>query len=490
MIVQRKRIGIIGGLGALGAADIFFKLVQATPSSSGGELFDLMFEQRSFDEPEAAGSSEAGLTARKLYVFDMIRHFEARRADVVLLPCFISHTFLDEIANEIRVPILDLREALVSHLQCRYPNARRIGVLTSDRVRQHRLFEHALERVGLSVVQPTLDAQRSALMPAIYGAQGIKSGHLQGEAVDLLEGVCRDLLAHGAELIVPGFTEIPIIIESLRDRGLPIVDSNRVYAGHAVSATAGAKAKSFKVGVVGGVGPAATADFLQKIVHNTAAARDQDHIKLVVEQNPQIPDRTANLIGNGPDPTVALYATCKKLESGDADLIAIPCNTAHAFVQRIQPYLSIPIVNMLHETVHHLRDKHPECRRVGLLATSGTLGSRVYHDAVEASGLEALAPDEENQDRVMNAIYGEKGVKAGYTDGECREELLVALAHLVERGAQAVILGCTELPLLLAQSPAFPVAGTHIVLLDPTDILARKCVALAQDSLVHTQGVT
>ena len=480
MNVQRKRIGIIGGLGALGAADIFFKLVQATPSASGREQFELMFEQRPFDEPEAAGSGQAGLTARKLYVFDMVRHFEARQADAVLLPCFVSHTFLDEIASEVRVPILDLRDALVSHLRRRCPEVRRIGVMTSDRVRQHRLFERGFEHAGLTVIQPTPDVQREALMPAIYGAQGIKSGHLQGEAIDLLERACRDLMSQGAELIVPGFTEIPIVIEALRERGLPIVDSNRVYAGHAVSDVGRAKAKSFKIGVVGGVGPAATADFLRKIVHNTSAARDQDHIKLVVEQNPQIPDRTANLIGDGPDPTVALYATCKKLEAGDADLIAIPCNTAHAFVERIQPYLSIPIVNMLHETVRHLRHEHPECERVGLLATSGTLASRVYHEAIEAAGLHALVPNELNQARVMNAIYGEKGVKAGGTDGACREDLLAALAHLVERGAQAVILGCTELPLLLASSPAFPVAGRHVVLLDPTDILARSCVVLGR----------
>ncbi|RYF29607.1 MAG: aspartate/glutamate racemase family protein, partial [Comamonadaceae bacterium] len=190
--------------------------------------------------------------------------------------------------------------------------------------------------------------------------------------------------------------------------------------------------------------------------------------------------RTANLIGDGPDPTVALYATCKKLEAGDADLIAIPCNTAHAFVERIQPYLSIPIVNMLHETVQHLRTKHPALCRVGLLATSGTLASRVYHEAAEAAGLKPIAPDDAHQALVMSAIYGERGVKAGFTGGACRDELMAALAHLVQRGAEAVILGCTELPLLLAQSERFAVAGTHIVLLDPTDLLARKCIALSR----------
>lgn len=475
----RKRIGIIGGLGALGAADIFFKLVQATPSASGREQFDLMFEQRPFEEAETPGAEAASQTARKLYVFDMVRHFEERRADAVLLPCFISHTFVDEIAGEARVPILNVMDALTSHVQRRHPEVRRIGVLTSDIVRRKQLFERAFERVGIAVIQPAPEVQRDAVMPAIYGAAGIKSGHLQGEAVELLERACRDLLADGAELIVPGFTEIAIVVEALRERGLPIVDSNRVYAGHAVTDAGQKQARPFKIGVVGGVGPAATADFMQKIVRNTTAARDQDHIKVVVEQNPQIPDRTANLIGDGPDPTVALYATCKKLEAGDADLIAIPCNTAHAFVERIQPYLSIPIVNMLHETVLHLRSTHPALRRVGLLATSGTLASRVYHEAAEAAGLEPIAPDDAHQALVMSAIYGERGVKAGFTDGACRDELMAALVHLVERGAEAVILGCTELPLLLAQSDRFAVAGTHIVLLDPTDLLARKCIALS-----------
>jgi aspartate racemase len=215
-------------------------------------------------------------------------------------------------------------------------------------------------------------------------------------------------------------------------------------------------------------------------VRHTDARSDQEHIKLVVEQNPQIPDRTAHLVGDGADPTIALYATCKKLEAAEADLIAIPCNTAHAFVERIQPYLSIPVVNMLHETVRALRERHPEAERIGLLATSGTLASGVYHEALQAAGLHPIAPDAANQQRVMDAIYGEHGVKAGFTEGACRDELMQALAHLVELGAQAVILGCTELPLLLAPSPALTIAGRTIALLDPTEILARRCVALAQ----------
>jgi aspartate racemase len=374
---------------------------------------------------------------------------------------------------------VNIMEALRAHIERRYSEVKKIGVLTSDYVRKHGLFERYFDPQRWQLVYPSEEIQRDALMPAIYGEQGIKSGSLQGQSIDFLERACRDLLAQGAEIIAPGFTEIPIVAEALGERGLPVIDVNQVYARHAVDFGGEASIRPFKIGVVGGVGPAATVDFLDKIVRNTQARRDQEHIKVVVEQNPQIPDRTENLIGEGADPTVALYATCKKLEADEADLIAIPCNTAHAFVERIQPYLAIPIINMLYETVEHIRRNYPERQEIGLLATSGTIASRVYHDIIAKAGLHLKVPDEENQAKVMASIYGPKGVKAGFTEGSCRDDLLAALTHLVQNGAEVVILGCTELPLLLAQNDDFKVAGARIVLLDPTEILARKCVSLS-----------
>ncbi len=474
------RFGVVGGLGSLGGADIFFKLVKSSPAPDGRHQCDIIFEQHPFDEGGFPGGSDASVNARKLYVFDMIRNFEQRKVDAVILPCFISHTFLDELKPEIRLPVVNIMEALRAHIERRYPEVRKIGVLTSDYVRKHGLFERYFVPERWSLIYPATEIQRDALMPAIYGEQGIKAGCLQGQSIELLERACRDLLAQGAEIIVPGFTEIPIVAEALSERGLPVLDVNQIYARHAVDFGGEASIRPFKIGVVGGVGPAATVDFMDKIVRNTQARRDQEHIKVVVEQNPQIPDRTENLIGEGADPTVALYSTCKKLEADEADLIAIPCNTAHAFVERIQPYLSIPIINMLFETVEYIRKNYPERQHVGLLATSGTIASRVYHDIIEKTGLQLSVPDAAHQARVMNSIYGPRGVKAGFTEGECRDDLLAALAHLVAGGAEIVILGCTELPLILAQSDAFPVNGKSIVLLDPTEILARKCVSLSR----------
>lgn len=459
-----QRYGIVGGLGALGAADIFFKLVKAAPNRIGAEQPEYIFEQQPFAEGEAPGAAGASQNGRKLYVFDMLRRFEARGLNGVILPCFISHTFIDELRAEIKLPIISLMDALRSAVARRYPEVKRIGVLTSDYVQSQRLFERHF-------TQQICYPKRGGVMPAIYGADGLKRGALSGASITQLALACEDLLAQGAELIVPGFTEISIASDALAEQGFPIIDANQAYAEYAVRHDARrASAKPFKIGVVGGVGPAATVDFMDKIVRNTPAERDRDHVKLVVEQNPQIPDRTANLIASGADPTIGLYATCKRLEAAEADIIAIPCNTAHAYVERIQPYLAIPVVNMLTATTEHIRQHLPPDSLVGLLATSGTVKSGIYHEAASKAGIPLLVPDEAHQEKVMAAIYGDRGVKAGFTDGECKRDLLAALDHLTKRGAQAVILGCTELPLVLGASAA---------ILDPTDILAKKCVAEA-----------
>lgn len=476
---SKKCFGIIGGLGAIAGADLFFKLVKATLANGGNEQFDIVFEQHPFDEADVAGGENANPNGRKLYIFDLIKQFEQRKVDVVIVPCFISHTFIDELKSELKLPIVNLMEALRAHLERRYPEQSRLGVLTSTYVRNKGLFEQYFDEKKYALLYPEQRVQEQCMMPAIYGRDGIKAGHLQGESVELLFEACKDLLRQGAQLIVPGCTEIAIVTDALRERGIPIVDPNQAYVQYAMTHESIAPVRAFKLGVIGGVGPAATVDFMSKIIRNTPAGRDQDHIKLVLEHNPQIPDRTDNLVGSGADPTVAIYSACKKLEADDADLIAIPCNTAHAFVERIQPYLSIPIVNMLFETAAYIGKHHTACKTIGLLATSGTIASRVYHEAVAAAGLKLIVPEDALQEKVMSAIYGERGVKAGYTDGVCRDELHDAIEHLVRRGAEVIVLGCTELPLLLTQTEDFPVGDKHVVVLDPTEILARKCVSLA-----------
>ncbi|WP_118179848.1 amino acid racemase [Paraburkholderia phosphatilytica] len=473
-----RRYGVVGGLGPLASADVFFKLMKALTAASEAGNADVIFEQYPFKGSDA---TSAATTERKLYVFDMIRDFEKRGVTTVVLPCFLSHTFIDELKANTALQIVDIVEAVRDYVQRRFPDAMRIGVLASDTTQEKGLFERYFASPRFDVVHPRLQDGIDVVTEAIYGVDGIKRGNLRGRPVELLRVACEDLVEQGVQLIVPGMTEIALVADEIGPIDVPFVDSNLAYAQYAVSGRFECRSPVFKVGVVGGVGPAATVDFLHKIVAGTPASRDQDHIKLLVEQNPQIPDRTENLIGDGADPTISLYATCRKLEDGDADIIAIPCNTAHAFVERIQPYLRIPIVNMLTVTASYLRETFPKVHDIGVLATSGTIDSGVYRKALEQQGLRQVAPGPVLQARVMEAIYGKYGVKSGFSTGQCVEDISAAVEGLMTEGVEVIVLGCTELPILLPVPDFTDANGRHVHLVDPTDVLARCCIAHAMN---------
>ena len=249
---------------------------------------------------------------------------------------------------------------------------------------------------------------------------------------------------------------------------------------YAVSKTWQRLPKPFKVGMIGGLGPAATVDLYDKITRFTPAKTDQEHIKVVVEQNPQIADRTACLLHGGDDPTLALYECAKRLEQDDCDALIVPCNTAHAFVPFIERHVKIPFINMQQVTMEEIQRKLGEKARIGLLATSGTIQTGIYAQKAKVMGLPMFTPDEAHQARVMAAIYGPQGAKAGFTDGVCRDDLVSAAEYLVKTyDCNCLILGCTELPLILDEDDHFPVAGKEVCVVDPTAVLARKVVEVA-----------
>lgn len=477
-MARKTSFGIVGGLGPLAGADLFQKLIRATPAKSDGEHFDIIIEQHPFKENEAADTAFEP-HRRKFYVYNTIKTFETRQVDTVLIGCFLSHNFLEEIQPELQPRIVNIFDAIHDHLQTNFPQVARLGVLTSTYSRRVGLFENNLPEYRL--FHPGKHCQKE-LSAAIYGPNGIKAGNLGGHVVELIRRACENLVEQGVEVIVPGYTELPLILDAVQsaiDR--PILDCNRLYAEYAVSRQLGRQVPAGKLGIVGGVGPAATVDFMGKIVARTRAGRDQDHIRLIVEHNPQIPDRTHNLVYGGTDPTIPLYAACKKLEQAGAGAIAIPCNTAHAFIERIQPHLGIPILNMLELTADHLVTHHPKRTHIGLLATTGTLRSGIYRQVLERAGLRCLAPEERFQELVMSVIYGPGGVKADFHPEECRRKLLAVVDHLRKRGGEAILLGCTELPLVLDAATCSRIDPTDLPILDPTEILAEKCVQLFQD---------
>lgn len=473
---QSLRLGIVGGLGALAGADLLYRIVQETPIQTEGDHRELVFEQKPMREPVSPMTRDYSPTHRKLHVFDTLSRMEREGCSAALLPCFITHSFLSELEDELSLTLISMTDAIRQEVDKLDPRHTTIGVITTPYVRKSELFQ-SLFGEDRRVVFPS-DAMESAVMHAIYGKDGFKSGNRGPAVLEPINAALSYLSERGATLFVPGLTELPLLFDQL---GIPAsmkaINTATVYARHALALTEVGNRRRFKVGIVGGVGPAATVDFMSKLVTGTDAARDQDHIKVLVEQNPQIPDRTENLIGGGTDPTVALYSTCKKLERGGADILAIPCNTAHAYVDRIQRHLDVPIISILSATTDAIRAMSPRVEKVGVLATNGTIHSGLYQDALGEAKLKYLIPDNAHQALVMDSIYGREGVKAGFTQGFCQQQILQAFAHLVENGAEAIILGCTELPLI--------VSGTRETLgavpIDPTDVLARKCVQLARE---------
>lgn len=226
------------------------------------------------------------------------------------------------------------------------------------------------------------------------------------------------------------------------------------------------------IGILGGMGPTATADLFNKIIISTKAACDQEHLHVIIDSNTDIPDRTAALLNGGEDPTEQLVLSARRLQSAGAELIAMPCNTAHGFYDAVCAAVDIPVLHMIKLTAQELRREG--VKRAGLLATDGTVRTGIYDKCFEGSGIELLTPSQDAQSAVMELIY--KGVKAGRRDFDTGR-FEKAARELSERGAQTLILGCTELP------PAFGIYGLHYPHTDPTLVLARAAVLAAGGEL-------
>lgn len=220
-----------------------------------------------------------------------------------------------------------------------------------------------------------------------------------------------------------------------------------------------------RLGVIGGLGPMATAYYLELVVRMTDAKRDQDHPEIMVMDIPTIPDRTAYILGKSEeDPVGPMVQLGKQLKSLGATVLATPCVTAHYFHEALQQGSGLPVIHVIQKTAQLLRSEGVGC--VGLMATDGTVESGIFQKELEAAGVSVVLPDEQGQRDVMTIIYDQ--VKAGIPadlqlfHGIC--------GQLRRQGAQVVILGCTELSLLKKQADL----GDGI--LDVLDVLAKESV--------------
>ena len=239
------------------------------------------------------------------------------------------------------------------------------------------------------------------------------------------------------------------------------------------------------IGILGGMGPAATVDLFDRIVRATPAGKDQDHLRILIDNNPAVPDRTAAILEGGPDPLPLLRAGVQELARRGAELLAIPCNTAHHFLPEVQAVCPVPILDMIAETAQHIRAIHGDGCTVGILATTGTVGTGLYQRALEAESLAWMLPSDAEQEALMDAIYGPQGIKAGAPAEGPQAAIQGIGRQMAGRGTEAFVLGCTEIPLVIGPGDlAKPSVASNQVL---ADAAVRR--ALATESSAEPQSV-
>ena len=221
------------------------------------------------------------------------------------------------------------------------------------------------------------------------------------------------------------------------------------------------------IGILGGMGPLATADLFQKIVLLTKADTDREHIRVYIDSNANIPDRTAAILSGGEDPVPEMASALRHLEACGADCIIMPCNTAHYFLPRLQAMTKIPFLSILTAAAEACKAQFPG-KTVGILATRGTLAANLYQEALVQAGVPYLVPDAQAQDALMRVIYD--GVKAGKGPDSYRADFLTVLEQMSAGGAEVFLLGCTELPL------AAEALNIALPTVDPTAELAKASI--------------
>jgi aspartate racemase len=237
---------------------------------------------------------------------------------------------------------------------------------------------------------------------------------------------------------------------------------------------------SEKIGVVAGVGPFAGIDLLRKISEQTRADQDQDHLTVLsISQPSAVADRTTFLLsGLGPNPGLAIGEQLQGLRSMGARVAGVPCNTAHAPAIYDQILTLLPaglkLLHMIEEVAAYMRRNHPGIVRVGILSTTGTRKTQIYPNCLGPAGFETLLPDIVIQEELIQPAIDDTdyGIKAlGVNAPLARKQLLQGFEDLRSQGAQAVVLGCTEIPLVIHEREI-----DDVIIIDPTLILARALI--------------
>jgi aspartate racemase len=230
------------------------------------------------------------------------------------------------------------------------------------------------------------------------------------------------------------------------------------------------------IGILGGMGPEATLDCFGKIIKNTPAKTDREHLRVIMDSNPGIPDRIAAILGDGESPVPALIEECRGLEKAGADFIIIPCVTVHFFLPQIQAEAPLPILSIIDAVAETIHQDFPETKTVGLLATIATVESGLFQKRLARDKIQTLGPDRSQQAKIVTAIKDIKDTQPSRTQLEITTDLVKAARSLIDKkpeGADAIIAGCTEIPLALRQE------HLPVPYFDSLTILARAAIRFA-----------
>ena len=223
--------------------------------------------------------------------------------------------------------------------------------------------------------------------------------------------------------------------------------------------------------VIGGMGPAATADFFRRVIRNTPAETDQDHLHILIDNNPKAPNRHDAIQGTGPTPEGSFSESAQRLQSAGAEFLVMPCNTAHAFEHAISSAVDIPFISIVDETCKYIQSDFSTVRTIGLLAADGCLRAGLYDRALTEMNVTVLGLSDRRQSDFMQLVFQ---IKSSGVDRKIRTEMKAMAQELIESGGQGILAGCTEVPLVLSQS------DLEVPLIDSTEILARQCVQYAK----------
>ena len=222
------------------------------------------------------------------------------------------------------------------------------------------------------------------------------------------------------------------------------------------------------VGVLGGMGPEATVDFMQRVIRLTPGKDDNDHIRMIVDNNPKVPSRIKAIVdGTGENPAPYLIEMAQGLERHGADFLVIPCNTAHNYYSEISSAVNIPVLNMVELTVKKIVRNQPEIKTVGLLASTALLMTGLFKESLKKREIFIIYPSANLQNKVMAAI---KKVKAGSFSQEQIKDIQSAGDFLIRNNAEAVIIGCTELSVISKQ------INFNVAMYDSSQVLAETVV--------------